>query len=55
VIANCDKKTDRLSCWAKTLLERRGYKRAIVALAAKNARIIWALLNQQVDYKKYAA
>jgi len=28
----------------RALIERRGYKRAAVALAAKNARILWALL-----------
>ncbi|STO57720.1 Uncharacterised protein [Grimontia hollisae] len=28
--------------------------RAIVALAAKNALIIWALLHNQTDYQDYA-
>ncbi|MGJ7093887.1 IS110 family transposase, partial [Vibrio hannami] len=31
-------------------VERRGYKRAAVALAAKNARIIWALLTTDNEY-----
>ncbi|MBD1390167.1 IS110 family transposase [Neiella sp. HB171785] len=55
VIANCGNKTDRLSIWVKGVYERRGYKRAIVALAAKNARIIWAMLNKQADYQTYTA
>ena len=36
--------TDRWSRWAMALRARRGYHRAIIAVAAKNARIIWALL-----------
>ncbi len=44
------------SLWVKDLVERRGFKRATVALAAKNARLIWALLHSenecQVDYVK---
>jgi transposase len=35
---------DRMSRWALALKARRGYHRACVAIAAKNARIIWALL-----------
>ncbi len=56
VIANSQNKIDRISLWIKELVERRGYKRATVALAAKNARLIWALLQSgkeyQVDYIK---
>ena len=36
--------TDSLSRWALALAERRGYWRAIVAIAAKNARMCWATL-----------
>lgn len=45
VIANCKNKTDRTSIWVKDLVERRGFKRATVSLATKNARLIWALLQ----------
>ena len=51
VIAKLADKHDQLSEWAKGLVERRGYKRAAVALAAKNARIIWALLMNQTEFK----
>lgn len=44
-------RTDKVSRWAMALKERRGYHRAVVALAAKNARILWALLNRQSDYR----
>ena len=36
--------SDSLSRWAVALAERRGYWRAIVAIAAKNARMCWAML-----------
>lgn len=38
--------TDRMSRWALSVQERRGYRRALVAIAAKNARIAWALLTK---------
>jgi transposase len=37
-------RTDALSCWALALQQRRGYWRAVVAIAAKNARMAWAAL-----------
>lgn len=55
VIANLGDKQDRLSQWCRSVLERRGMNRAVVALAAKNARIIWSLIHNQTDYKNYAA
>jgi transposase len=38
------KRHDPLAGWAAALTARRGFKRACVAMAAKNARVIWALL-----------
>lgn len=38
---------DPLSRWALALKERRGYHRTCVAIAAKNARVLWAMLAQQ--------
>ncbi|MDF2179799.1 IS110 family transposase [Aliiglaciecola sp. CAU 1673] len=56
VIANLKKKNDKLSQWAQGVLLRRGFKRAIVALAAKHARIIWALLRNDSEFEyEYAA
>ncbi len=51
VIANVKDKQDRVSCWIRELIERRGYLRAVVALAARNARLIWTLLIKKEDYK----
>ena len=45
------KRNDALSQWALQLKARRGVNKAIVALAARNARIIWALLARQCDYQ----
>jgi transposase len=42
---------DRLSRWAVALIARRGFKRACVAMAAKNARLIWALLAKGDDFR----
>lgn len=39
-------KSDALSRWAVQLEQRRGYWRAIVAIAAKNARMAWAVLSR---------
>lgn len=38
--------------WLKSLEERRGRNRTIVALANKNARIMWALMAKQESYKQ---
>lgn len=51
VLSTVKDKQDRLSIWTKALIERRGYKRAAVALAAKNARILWALTVGNETYR----
>jgi transposase len=45
VMANLGDKQDRFSRWVRDLIERRGYWRAAVAIAAKNARMAWAMLK----------
>lgn len=44
VLASTKGKTDRFSRWVHALQERRGYWKAAVAIAAKNARMVWAIL-----------
>lgn len=51
VMANLRDKQDKVSCWVRELIARRGYLRAAVALAARNARLIWTLMVKQEDYK----
>lgn len=36
--------------WIKTLIQRRGRQRAVVAIANKNARILWALMARGGTY-----
>lgn len=51
VLAAAKTKDDRLSRWAIALEERRGYWKAVVAIAAKNARMAWAVLAKGEDFK----
>ena len=37
---------DRISQWALALRERSGWQKAVVALANKNARILWAVMTR---------
>jgi transposase len=38
------------AAWLKALEERRGRNRTIVALANKNARVMWALMTNNESY-----
>lgn len=51
IIRYTDKAEDRLSLWAKSLIERRGKQKAAIAIANKLARIIWAMLVRQEYYR----
>lgn len=47
VLQRAARETDPLSRWAQGVQARRGYHRACVAVAAKNARVAWALLAME--------
>lgn len=51
VVRVAQRKTDPFSQWVNNLRERRGMNRAIVAVANKNARIIWAMLNRNEEFR----
>jgi transposase len=51
VLINAAHRNDRISQWARQLIARRGFKKACVAMAAKNARIIWAMLAKGEIYR----
>jgi transposase len=51
VLAASAGRTDRISRWALALQARRGYMRAVVAIAAKNARLAWAMLRRGEDFR----
>ncbi|WP_141201967.1 transposase, partial [Citrobacter braakii] len=55
VLIGAEKRTDLFSRWVCSLVERRGYWRAVVAIAAKNARLCWASLHYGDDFRLYSA
>jgi len=48
----CPRKRDPRSLWLARLAQRRGPNVAAVALANHNARIIWALLSREENYRE---
>jgi transposase len=51
VVRTAPNKTDLNNLWVNQLRERRGFNRATVAVANKNARIIWAVLQTGEPYR----
>ena len=51
ILSGLADKQDRFSRWARSLQERRGYWKAVVAIAAKNARLAWAVLRFGEDFR----
>jgi transposase len=48
----CENKTDKLSYWVAKKKQRCGYNKAAVALANKNARMIWAMMATGECYRQ---
>ena len=51
VVRTAPSKIDPNNTWVNQLRERRGFNRATVAVANKNARIIWAVLQTGEPYR----
>lgn len=51
VISAAQRKKDKTECWLSRLVQRRNVNVASVALANKNARIVWALLARDRDFR----
>jgi transposase len=51
VLQTAKDKSDPVSRWAVQLQQRVGYWKAIVAIAAKNARMCWAVLNRGESFR----
>jgi len=51
VVRMAMRKPDSRSMWVNELRQWRGYKRAAVAVANKNARVIWAVLTSGEPYR----
>ncbi|MBP7611523.1 MAG: IS110 family transposase [Steroidobacteraceae bacterium] len=45
-VMTAHRRSDRISVWAAQLRERSGWQKAVVALANKNARILWAVMTR---------
>jgi transposase len=54
VVGHLSGKQDGFSRWVRSLVERRGYWRAVVAIAAKNARLLWAALHLGEAFKLHS-
>lgn len=54
VVRTAVRKTDTRSSWVNDLRKRRGHNRATVAVANKNARVIWAVLRSGEQYRAAA-
>ena len=50
VMRHLERRDDAKARWVVSLKERRGFNKAIVALAAKNARILWAMMARGEPY-----
>ncbi len=50
-LLSAHQRQDAVSRWAQQLKERVGWQKAAVALANKNARIVWALLSRGARYE----
>lgn len=46
VVMTASKRQDRISVWVAELQKRSGWQKAVVALANKNARILWAVMTR---------
>lgn len=51
VLKTARHKSDRYSRWMCAVAERRGHNKAVVAIANKNARILWAMMRSGQDYR----
>lgn len=54
VVQNCDLKKDSRSRWIQSKKANKGVNKTSVAVANKNARIVWALLAYEERYQKAA-
>lgn len=50
VVWSAHKRDDPISRWVHQLREKHGWQRAAVALANKNARILWAIMTKGVPF-----
>ena len=54
VVLHASKKVDKRSVWVQQLKERKGMNKTTVAVANRNARIIWAIVKNGSTYRNGA-
>jgi len=54
IMRNARRRTDRATEWQRGILARRPVKVAVVAQAARNARVAWAMLQSGQPYRRPA-
>ena len=54
VLARLKNKSDKVSKWAEALKAKKGSNKAKIALANKNARIVYAVFCKGLEYQKVA-
>lgn len=45
-VMTAERRSDRISKWVAELRDRAGWQKAVVALANKSARILWAVMTR---------
>jgi transposase len=53
VVNSAHLRSDPISRWVLALKERSGWQKAVVALANKNARILWAVMTKGVAFDRH--
>lgn len=53
VVNNAHLHSDPISRWVLALKERAGWQKAVVALANKNARILWAVMTRELRFDRH--
>jgi transposase len=53
VVNSAHTRSDPISRWVLALKERSGWQKAVVALANKNARILWAVMTKGVAFNRH--
>ena len=51
IVFNAKKKSDPFSLWIQRLIARAGMNKTVIAVAAKQARIMWAMMARNQDYQ----
>ena len=52
VVRYANGKTDRRSIWVQNLKQRKGNNKTAVAIANKNARIVWAIITKEQEFNR---